>query len=276
MRGVVSAGMVTALEDLGYSSAFDAVYGSSAGAINAAYFLAGQARLGSTIYHEDINNRRFINLSRPLRGRPIVDLAFLLDDVAKRRKRLDVGRVLRSPVPLTVLATDVAREAACAFEAFGTEERLFGALRAGATMPVLAGGPFEFESRLYLDASLSEPIPVPTAERHGHTHVVVLLTRGGGMRTRPSALDRYFVGPRLRQLSPGLAEKYLNRAGPYSRLIRCIDGGTGPLGQTAVTAIRVPGLHISRLERRTSVLADAARRGYEAVMARLEGTRAIT
>ena len=71
MRGVISAGMVSALEDLGYVHAFDAVYGASAGAINAAYFLAGQARLGTTIYHEDINNRQFIDLRRraPSAGR---------------------------------------------------------------------------------------------------------------------------------------------------------------------------------------------------------------
>ena len=66
MRGVISAGMVSALEDLGLVDAFDAVYGSSAGAINAAYFLAGQARLGTTIYYEDINNAEFIDLARAL------------------------------------------------------------------------------------------------------------------------------------------------------------------------------------------------------------------
>jgi hypothetical protein len=64
MRGVVSAGMVAALEQLGLTDAFDAVYGSSAGAINGAYFLAGQANLGVTIYSEDINNRHFIDLRR--------------------------------------------------------------------------------------------------------------------------------------------------------------------------------------------------------------------
>src|SRR3982751_2138376 len=84
MRGVVSAGMVAALEQLGMTHAFDAVYGSSAGAINGAYFLAGQANLGATIYSEDINNRKFIDLARPLRGRPIVDLDFLIEHVARR------------------------------------------------------------------------------------------------------------------------------------------------------------------------------------------------
>ena len=96
MRGVVSAGMVSALEELGLGQAFDAVYGSSAGAINAAYFLAGQARMGTTIYFENLNNHRFISLARPLTGRPIVDLNFLLNDIAIRTKPLDAARVLSS------------------------------------------------------------------------------------------------------------------------------------------------------------------------------------
>ena len=43
MRGVISGGALIALERLGLTSAFDEVYGESAGAINACYFLAGEA-----------------------------------------------------------------------------------------------------------------------------------------------------------------------------------------------------------------------------------------
>ena len=46
-----------------YRDAFDAVYGSSAGAINATYFLSGQ-RDGVKIYTEEIANKDFIDLSR--------------------------------------------------------------------------------------------------------------------------------------------------------------------------------------------------------------------
>jgi predicted patatin/cPLA2 family phospholipase len=259
--------MVWALEDLGFTDAFDAIYGSSAGAINAAYFLGGQAGLGTTIYYEDINNARFIALFRALSGRPIVDLGYLLDDVAMRRKRLDVGRVLASATPLSVIATDVASKQSRALGPFADAGRLFGALRASATMPVMAGAPHVYDGRPYLDASLSEPIPVPTAEKDGHTHVVALLTRSGGMQTRPSAFDRYFVGPRLRRVSPDLADRYLDRAGPYAELVRQIDAGTGPLGRSRVLAIRTPDCRISKLERRRAVLEDGARRGYQAVMA---------
>jgi predicted patatin/cPLA2 family phospholipase len=267
MRGVVSAGMVWALEELGYTHAFDAVYGSSAGAINAAYFLAGQAGLGTRIYHEDINCRRFIDLSRPFRGRPIVDLSFLLDDVARRRKRLDVGRLLEGRTPLSVLATDVDSRVARVFGAFEDAEALFGSLRAGATMPVVAGAPYEHGGRRYLDASLSEPVPVPTAERRGHTHILALLTRTSATRSSVSTFDRLFVAPRLRRVSPELADRYLARAAPYTDLMRLIEAGAAPLGQARVLGIRVEGPQIGKLERRRAVLVAGAQQGYDAIMA---------
>jgi predicted patatin/cPLA2 family phospholipase len=271
MRGVISAGMVTALEDLGLASAFDAVYGSSAGAINAAYFLAGQARLGTSIYYEDINSRQFIDLARAFTSRPILDLDFLLDDVAVTRKVLDVARVVGARSPLAVLATDVDRRDAAVLRDFADGTALRQALRAGATMPIVAGGPYALDGRRYLDAVLSEPIPVRAAEHDGHTHVLALLTRSGVMRARPSAFDRYFVGPRLRRLSPELAARYLDRAAPYSQMVRAIEAGLGPAGRARVLGVRVPDLHIRRLERRAEVLKSGALQGFNAVMDLFDG-----
>ena len=114
--------------------------------------LAGQARLGTRVYFEDINGRAFISMPRALVGRPIVDLGFLLDEVAVRRKALDVARVLSSPSPLAVMATDVATGAARVLRDFADAEALFQALRAGATMPVVAGPPRAVGARRYLDA----------------------------------------------------------------------------------------------------------------------------
>ena len=58
--------VLCALSDRVYAcdrDSFDAVYGSSAGAINATYFLSGQ-RDGVKIYTEEIANKDFIDLSR--------------------------------------------------------------------------------------------------------------------------------------------------------------------------------------------------------------------
>jgi predicted patatin/cPLA2 family phospholipase len=266
MRGVVSAGMVSALEERGMTGVFDAVYGSSAGAINAAYFLAGQARMGTTIYYEDINNRRFIDLGRSVRGLPVVDLGFLVDEVAVRTKPLDCQRVIASPSRFTVMATDV--EAACRapLRDFSDSPSLLGALRAGATMPVLAGPPVRLRDREYLDASLTEPIPVPLAEADGHTHLLVLLTRPSEMPTQLSPLDRWFVLPRLQRLSPRLAELYRGRGGPYGALLADIAAGRGPGGTARVLGVRPDGPAVSKLERSADRLRAGADSGYRAVL----------
>ena len=266
MRGVVSAGMVSALEALGMTEAFDAVYGSSAGALNAAYFLAGQAALGTTIYYEDINNRRFISLRRPLLGRPIVNLAFLIDDVATYRKPLAVDRVLSSRSPLAVLATDVTTCAPVVLRQFRTGRELLAAMRAGATMPIVAGQPAAFLDRRCFDASLTEPIPVPTAEADGHSHVLVLLTRPSESRRRTTMFDRVYVLPRLRRISPNLAARYVDRGQPYTALLSGIAAGLGPQGRAQVLGIRPDPPVVSKLECDARTLQDAAARGFEAVM----------
>jgi len=266
MRGVVSAGMVSALEELGLGQAFDAVYGSSAGAINAAYFLAGQARMGTTIYFENLNNHRFISLARPFAGRAIVDLDFLLNDIAIRTKPLDAIRVLSSPTPLTVMATDVTSATRAPLRDFEDAGALFGAMRAGATMPVVAGPPVTFRGRTYLDASLTEPIPVPIAETDGCTHALVLLTRPSESARKITAFDRAYVMPRLRRLSPALAELYSGRGEPYAALLSSIAAGIGPAGTATVMGIRPAPPSVSKLERSAARLTAGARRGHEAVM----------
>ena len=267
MRGVVSAGMVSALEHLGLTNAFDAVFGSSAGAINGAYFLAGQAALGTGIYSEDINNRHFIDLARPLRRRPIVDLGFLMNDVARRRKPLETDRTLASSSPLIVMATDVAAGTRAPLRQFTDAESLFLALRAGATMPVVAGPPVVYGGRRYLDASLTEPIPVPLAEAEGFTHILVLLTRpAGAAASGGGALDRYYVIPRLRRLSPALSSLYVSRSAAYSALLDQIERGRGPAGQAAVIGLRPTLPEVSRLEKDAIRLRAAAKDGFDVVL----------
>jgi predicted patatin/cPLA2 family phospholipase len=68
MRGAVSAGGLQALHDAGLARCFDAVYGSSAGAINATYFLSGQ-RDGVDVYARHIANERFCDLRRLVKRR---------------------------------------------------------------------------------------------------------------------------------------------------------------------------------------------------------------
>jgi len=267
MRGVVSAGMLSALEGLGLTQAFDAVYGSSAGAFNSAYFLAGQVEYGTRIYSEDINNLAFANMRRAFGSRPVVNVDLVLD-VMTHQKALDTARVLATETPFTILATDVTTAERVAFRSFSDRDDLLAALRAGSTMPILAGGPYAYRGRQYFDASLTEPIPLPIAEADGFTHVLVLLTRPKGHhKTVSSLIERLLVTRPLRRLSPALATKFEQRGRPYSALLAAIDGGHSPAGRSIVMGIRPEGDEVSKLERRRDVLLAAADSGRRAVMA---------
>lgn len=267
MRGVISAAMVLGLEQLGLLNAFDRVYGSSAGAINGAYFLAGQAAFGTTTYYENINNSRFINFWRPLLGRPVVDVDFAIWHAMTQEKPLDTSRVIACAIPLYVVATNADSGEREIISDWSNADDLLHALRASATMPIVAGQPYQHRGKRYYDALLAEPIPVPAAEDQGCTHILALLTRPEGNRALPlSWFERRMLAPRLRRGSPALADLYVTRPDRYAALLRCLDKGVGPSGRAQVEVIRPVGPALSRFERRRESLVAAAAQGLHAVL----------
>ena len=62
MQGIISAAGLLQLSTLGLRDCFDAVYGASAGAINATYFLSGQDR-GIDVYTDHLCCGKFLDLT---------------------------------------------------------------------------------------------------------------------------------------------------------------------------------------------------------------------
>ena len=96
MRGSVSAGMCVVLEAAGLVGSFDRIYGCSAGALNGAFTASGQATLGATTYM-DSADRRFIDLRRLIRGRPVVDLDLLFDELLAVGRPFSAAGLARGP-----------------------------------------------------------------------------------------------------------------------------------------------------------------------------------
>jgi predicted patatin/cPLA2 family phospholipase len=264
MRGVVSAGMVAALEQLGLTDSFDGVFGSSAGAIAGAYFVANQARYGTTIFYEDINNRKFINPLRVLSGGPILSLEYLLDVVCKQVKRLHVADVLNARIPFTVIASSLIHNRSVALSNFNTLDDLIEALRGGARIPFFAGPPVRYKENLLVDASIYEPIPFRSAEVAGYSDLVILLTRPTGvLRTKPGLIDRVLVAPYLSRFSSSAAQDYLHRDASYERDMKYINSKRESNFLVAqVEAVQRPigTFALSRLE-----LLEGAKAGFRAV-----------
>jgi predicted patatin/cPLA2 family phospholipase len=188
MRGVFSCGSGVALESLGLTRAFDEVYACSSGAINAAYFLAGQAAYSVSIYYDEVNNRQFIN---PLRIKNILDMNFLFDEVIAKRKPLDVGRVLASPSRLRISITDAHTGAGFLVDGRDSRYALLDSLRASATHPLLSERSRRLGDRDCFDGGFANPLPIADAVESGCTDIFLLLTRGSDyVDPRPGFLLR--------------------------------------------------------------------------------------
>ncbi len=269
MRGVVSAGMLKALEQRRLLPTFDTVYGSSAGAVNAAFFLAAQAAYGITIYFEDINNSSFISLGRSVTRRPVLSLDYLLGDVMVRRKILDWQAVLDSPVELKAVATSVDELKVRLLSDFRDREHLFAALRASSSVPLIAGPPSVVDDERFLDALLLEPIAYRSAIRDGCTHILVLLTRPDGtLNGKPTLFERHVLGRWIASLEPRLRDAYLAQEHAYDHRVRRLKARTArPEAAPWFYAMSLPATSppIRWLERDRARLEEAAATAFELI-----------
>ena len=176
MRGIISAGMALTLDELGLVPAFDTVYGASAGAITGAWLLSRPEGLRG--WAEPAYAKTLIRRSALLRGRPVVDIRALIEDLYQTTFPMDFAAVLASPAELHPLATDAATGQSTDLRPFiGSPAELRLALRASAALPLLAGPPVEFAGRRFYDAGVSESVPYRTALAQGATHLLILRSR---------------------------------------------------------------------------------------------------
>jgi predicted patatin/cPLA2 family phospholipase len=279
MRGSVSAGMALAIHELGLLDAFDAVYGASAGALTAAWLLSSKPQ-GILSCIDPRFTRACIRATNLLRGRPMVDVERLVEDIYIREYPLDYASVLDTPIELHLLATDISTgEPRDLFSEMTDGKALRLALRASTALPVLAGRPVALGGRRYFDAGLAESIPYRQALRDGATHVLVLrskaihdvpATKGAEERVPPSLGARFVAKVALRRHTPQLKAAYLARRARMvddDRDLAAYEMANAGALTSAVVSIRpdpnVPP--VSRLATDSNLLQEAFEFGRRAV-----------
>lgn len=283
MRGVVSAGMASALEQLGLRDAFDEVHGASAGAFNGAFFMAGQAAYMTSLYWRGFGDPRFVSFRRAFRGGgPAFDMDYVVDGIWVRGRPLRMDVLLETAIELHCTATDADAAAIVDLAGLRSAKEVRCALRASARLPWLAGAPVTFRERRLLDATLAEAIPVQAALKSA-TDVLVLQTRPEGVEhsglSGPVGLltDRY-----LRTINPGLVALRRTRSDRYDELSawlgrRAAESAVAVAaphaGEPAICVIRPPAeaAAISQLEHRNEALQVAGSVGLRAAWMAVEG-----
>jgi predicted patatin/cPLA2 family phospholipase len=262
MGGAVSAGMCVMLEALGLIPSFDVVYGCSSGALNGLWTAAGQAALGATNY-EDAASREFISALRLLRGKPIVDLEFLFDQIATHVKPYSVARLADGP-EFRAIATAVERREGIVLRDFSSPQETLAAVRASCALPLLGGELPSLRGELLADGGLVEAVPYESALRDGATHVLVLRSRTAAHRkpaTNPAALAA------VAHQHPALREVLRERPDRYNVAAETLSG----LAEDPVLGERVLQLAVGeqnvvgRLERDRAAVVSGLQAGAHEV-----------
>jgi predicted patatin/cPLA2 family phospholipase len=247
MRGVYSGGVLVALEQLGFTSVFDGVYAESAGAINACYFLAGQAQLGIRIYTEDLQTLRFVN---PLRTAAVLDVGYVADVVLTQRKPLDVGAVLGSKSDLFVALTRARDGKPRLVDVKREELPLLTLLKATSAIVPLYNRPVLLDGIPYVDGGISNPVPIQSALDAGCTHVLVLLTRAPDFELLPfSKWQKFLLSPMLRGWEKEFVRTWHEERPRRYRIARDLALGRTPCA--AAIAVIAPGPDSPRVSRTT-------------------------
>lgn len=214
IRGVVSAAMLSALEDLGMTNAFDAVYSASSGAINAAYFMIGGSWYPLSIYYDDLTTRSFMDFRRFFRGN-ILDLDYAFGVVVDQLKPLSYEAVMKSPIPLRIAVTLADEIRTELVGDYTSAADLRAALVASAWLPVALRGTTDFRGRRAVDGGVLTPHPYRLALDDGCTHVLSLSTLPIlPPRERMSLPNRYGVW-HLNRIRRGLGTAYLRASRGY-------------------------------------------------------------
>jgi predicted patatin/cPLA2 family phospholipase len=258
MRGVISCAALMGLEELAMTHVFDEVYGASAGAVNAAYFLSGQAALATTIYYQKINNTRFI---RRLWHRMIVDIDGLFDSVIARECALRIDKVLESPSRFFITIADASTGEAFLGLAQSSETPLLTLLKASSAIPLLYNRLVTVDGRACFDGALINPLPILEAIGSGCTDLLILLTRPASFRDcGPSRLEQQLFEMMCARGNAQLMKAYL-RTHERANTLRDIAIGRQPVPDGVCIATICPEETDPKIERTTrtaSLLKGAA------------------
>jgi len=180
MRGAWSAGVLAYLQERGRQH-YDLVYAASSGACSAAYFVADMWEPGLTIWRDLACN--VVRKGNLLRHKPIIDLAYLVDYVIRKRVPLSVDALKNAPTRFFIVLTDCQTGLPVYFHV--CDDRVFAALRATASVAMATRGFDYVDGVPYADGGVADPIPIRKAIQDGATDITVVLTHNPAFRLKP-------------------------------------------------------------------------------------------
>jgi len=268
MRGVVSGGMVTALQAMNALLSFDAVFASSAGAFAACCFEGYETPFETSNYYTLLNTNKFINYWRFLKREPMFDIDYVRQVIEEKNLHWDL--FFKSNVPLFIAVTDMLKAKTVYFSDFKTKKDVLDSACFSSFIPAFAGEPIEKDGVYYADGGIFAPVPIEKPIKDGFTHILVLLTRPDGVMPHKGSLGEWFFERLLKKKFPLFVEQYKRRhLQVYREALKMIeDSESNPNVLPLICGVRISSSsrEIKRTEKNAQVLRQGAVDGYEVVL----------
>ncbi|HJJ45987.1 MAG TPA: patatin family protein [Methanocorpusculum sp.] len=174
MKCAYSAGLIDGLLDDGIT--FDECIGVSAGAANAASFVAGQRGRNIRFYTEHPKDPRYCGTSQFLKHGNFFNLQFIYGDLTNEggKDPLDYDALMKSRTELFLTATDAETGMPHYFAKSEMPRNDYRIVMASCGIPALCK-PVEVNGRMYYDGGVADSIPLKRILDDGCDKVVLLL-----------------------------------------------------------------------------------------------------
>jgi predicted patatin/cPLA2 family phospholipase len=173
MRAVYSAAVLSTFIEYGLTEVFDHVVGSSAGGMNGAYFIAGQAE-AVDVYTDDLTTKKFVNLARLNKK---VDIDYVIDVALRQNTPLRIDKLESSRSKLHLVLTSETTSRRVVISDHQQFKEIYEELRATSALPILYDKIVPVGNGLYVDGGVADLLPVDVAVGLGCTDIIVIMTR---------------------------------------------------------------------------------------------------
>ncbi|UOY91980.1 patatin family protein [Ectobacillus sp. JY-23] len=256
MRGVYTAGVLEFFMDKNIY--FPYVIGVSAGACNAASYLARQKERNRRVNIGYIGHPQYLSYKNLFRKGQLFDMDFIFNEIPTKHVPFDFEAYRTGIERFVIGTTDVMTGKPAYFEKDGTEEEIMLMLRASSSLPFIA--PIvELRGQKLLDGGIADPIPVRKAQADGNKKIVLVLTRNDGYQKQKSKFG--WIAKRSYKRYPELVRAMLERYQVYNETLAYIQEEEKK-GNIFIIRPTEP-LQVDRMEKDAKKLAALYDQGYK-------------
>ncbi|HJJ47573.1 MAG TPA: patatin family protein [Methanocorpusculum sp.] len=165
---------------------FDEVIGVSAGAANAASYLAGQRGRNLRFYTTHMHEPEYMGVKNFILHGQYFNLQYIYGTLTNKdgADAIDYPAVCRNPAELYITATEAESGCARYFSKTEMNQDDYRAIMAGCCLPVMCR-PIEIDGRHYYDGGVADSIPIEKALADGCDKIVLLLANERGFVRQP-------------------------------------------------------------------------------------------